>query len=349
MKRIICMALVLACMAGYSGCSSPGTSVESGAQPDPPAETMTPETASVQDWGAAYKAKIREVANGYSPMFSIRDIGGDEVPELIVSADDGTYFYAYQDGIREIAVLDAGYMEYDPEDGVIVYTSEPALNGKTDRYGSWNGQEMTDSGKGGSGDHLRLSRDFDCTDCMIEAACTEKASWQECYSDFLNAYIAEYTINPETNPTTFSLHDLDADGIPELCVSQGDYHAASVWIFTYRGYLVSYGLHGAYGSVGWYPEQQMLGFGDVHMGYFMAVYSVLNREALAFCDRYVFEDNSGGLLEGEQELYRVNYEEVSKEEYERIYREQIPQQDPVYLGADFPLTPENVASAIAAY
>ena len=91
-------------------------------------------------------------------MFSIRDIGGDEVPELIVSADDGTYFYAYQDGIREIAVLDAGYMEYDPEDGVIVYTSEPALNGKTDRYASWNGQEMTDPGKGGSGDRYRRFR-----------------------------------------------------------------------------------------------------------------------------------------------------------------------------------------------
>ena len=349
MKRIICMALVLACMAGYSGCSLPGTSAESGAQPDPPAETTTPETASVQDWGAAYKAKIREVASGYSPMFSIRDIGGDAVPELIVSVDDGTYFYAYQDGIREIAVLDAGYMEYYPEDGVIVYTSKPGLDGKTDRYASWNGEKMTDPGKGGRGDCLRLCRDYDCTNSMTEAACTEKASWQECYSDFLNAYIAEYAINPETNPTTFSFQDLDADGIPELCVSQGDYHAASVWIFTYRGYLASYGLHGSSGKVEWYPEQQMLGFGDVHMGYFMAVYSVLNREALAFCDRYVFEDNSGGLLEGEQELYRVNYEEVSKEEYERIYREQLPQQDPVYLGADFPLTPENVASAIAAY
>ena len=99
----------------------------------------------------------------------------------------------------------------------------------------------------------------------------------------------------------------------------------------------------------WYPEQQLLGFGDVHMGYFMAVYSVLNREALAFCDRYVFEDNSGAVMEEDEVYYLVNDEQVTKEESDRIFREQIPQQDPVYLGADFPLTPENVASAIAAY
>ena len=104
------------------------------------------------------------------------------------------------------------------------------------------------------------------------AAPAADTGWKAAYQEI----IKQYKSNSETAlDAKWDLQDLEQDGTPELLLSEGNYHAGGVLFYYYEngaakqvtdnsGEPVRYG---AYGTVSLCPEEHLLGFIDMHMGY----------------------------------------------------------------------------------
>jgi hypothetical protein len=134
--------------------------------------------------------------------------------------------------------------------------------------------------------------------------------------------ITEYTKNSEfINEVMWNIKDLDADGVPELLISEGDFHAAGVIFYGYsngkaepvtdeKGEAVNLG---SYGTVGVSTEDDLIYSSYMGQGYlFSSVYKYENHK---FTQLVSLEDNTG--LVNEKTYYKVNGKEVSEAEYKK--------------------------------
>ena len=80
------------------------------------------------------------------------------------------------------------------------------------------------------------------------------------YADDAEAYLEYYdevfdeflTESDDPDSVRYDLYDLDGDSIPELFISEGEWHFATVSLYTYfdgAGMLVSRGMLGSYGTI----------------------------------------------------------------------------------------------------
>ncbi|MBR0140825.1 MAG: hypothetical protein IJM19_01080 [Ruminococcus sp.] len=151
--------------------------------------------------------------------------------------------------------------------------------------------------------------------------------WKSAYREVLNAYKNSsayldgsfgYNIG-----SSWDLQDLDCDGIPELLISEGEYHAASVIYYYFEngeahpiiddadGYQVHYG---AYGTVFVCNEEHLLSCMNMGMGYsFTGIIKYENHKFIN--DIWSATEDSGAVGE-ENATYTVNGMNVTKAEYD---------------------------------
>ena len=144
------------------------------------------------------------------------------------------------------------------------------------------------------------------------------ASWKTAYkqvlTDFMNT--SEYS-----SESMWDVRDIDNDGVPELLLSRGTYHAAGVRIYYYEngnavpvladdGTIAEYGVYGAFM---YKPAEHLLGSYNMHMGFESCATSSYEGHTITLL--HMITNNSGNAGEEAAE-YTIDNVQVSKEEYD---------------------------------
>ena len=146
--------------------------------------------------------------------------------------------------------------------------------------------------------------------------------WKSAYKKTLNDYKSDKNIIDDTHGTgpKWDLQDFDNDGIPELLISVGPFHLASVIYYYYENGEAKpitddngKSIGGSYGLMSFCPQKNLLRLADVSMGYFYS--SIYKFENKKFVKIFSSHDDSGAVGETKASYY-VNDEKVTKEEYD---------------------------------
>ena len=160
-------------------------------------------------------------------------------------------------------------------------------------------------------------------DITTEAGINGAVDWKTAYRAVLNSYKEE---NEYYDEAAWDLQDIDNDGLPELMISEGQFHVAGVRFYYYANGSASPVLaesgqqlqYGSYGQVLICPEKQLIGSSDMHMGYmFFGEYKYDNHSISTV---RTFNENSGAVTDGNVE-YIIDDEVVSQDEYQKVYDE----------------------------
>ena len=122
------------------------------------------------------------------------------------------------------------------------------------------------------------------TAAMMTAGClaapagaSAQGEWADAYREVIAAANAEL---PAANEPGWNLADLNADGTPELLISEGFYHVAGVRIYWFNGQRAvpvdqdgdgKADVFGGFGTIAYAPEQQL-----VRDGYSSTGYTIIN-------------------------------------------------------------------------
>ena len=146
--------------------------------------------------------------------------------------------------------------------------------------------------------------------------------WKAAYRNILSSY--QNTDGDEISEIRWDLQDLDNDGTPELLISEGLFHVASVLYYYYEDGNAQQMLddggeplhYGVYGEVMICPEESMLAVGNMHMGYNSVDMERYEQHRL---NRVVFFMEDSGAVGEENVTYTVNDEAVDKAAYDAAY------------------------------
>lgn len=376
MKRILSIGLLAAVL---TGCTA-----------------QNAENSNTDNWLTAYQSLLQDFMQSEnfiendaakSPYyngsaFSLYDMTGDGIPELILSPDDShgsaCTIYSYQDTLTELGELGSfGKMRYEPETNVLVSSFTGQGTTTTVFYRAENGElqklaELYDNsgavspavyqinGEDASGEDYQavweqytgensviLGRDHMLTDSIIAAALTESADWMQTYRIVLNDYL--------DSGAAFSIRDVNGDGTPELFLSESDYHYSPCKIFSFDGHLIGLGELGFYGVLGFDAKRGLLVDSDLHQGY---ENSILRRLTEDFhIETVLTYSNNIGAAPEEEWRFTINGEVVSKEaydaalaeyeaytEYETAYATSIDS-----LGRKYSVSESNIEAAFQAF
>lgn len=148
------------------------------------------------------------------------------------------------------------------------------------------------------------------------------------YRDSYKAKLLEAMYDENATSPSFDLFDMDNDGIPELFMSIGDYHAAGVYAYTFRdGALVNLseedGSFGSYGaaavSADGYLTSEYMGMGMTY-DYFYK----LDGDKLVMISSTATEEFLDPTDDDPYHFslkYKVNDEYVTEEEYKSAFDE----------------------------
>ena len=170
----------------------------------------------------------------------------------------------------------------------------------------------------GNGYAARLLRDEHVNNTKTAAA-SYKTEYRKILEDFANS-------DAYNGLSAWDLYDLDNDGTPELLISVGDYHAASVRIYYYEngaahpvcdtsGQMAHYG---AYGYIMYCAAEQLLGTTDLHLGYY---YTSMDRYSNHQILRIHSTGNDTGAVGKENTTYTVDNETVDEDTYNKMLDE----------------------------
>ena len=172
------------------------------------------------------------------------------------------------------------------------------------------------------------------------------------YRDSYKAKLIEAMNDENASSPAFDLFDMNADGIPELFVSLGDYHAAGVFAYTFKdGALAD--LSGDNTPFGSYGEAAVSAD-----GYLTGEYSGMGITYDYFYkldgDKLVMISNveMGELPDGDDyeniiTYYKINDEDVSEEEYNSVFDE-YNAHDWVTVGRGTLISEETIGSVLYA-
>ena len=165
------------------------------------------------------------------------------------------------------------------------------------------------------------------------------ASWKTAYkqvlTDFMNT--SEYS-----SESMWDVRDIDNDGVPELLLSRGTYHAAGVRIYYYEngnavpvladdGTIAEYGVYGAFM---YKPAEHLLGSYNMHMGFESCATSSYEGHTITLL--HMITNNSGNAGEEAAE-YTIDNVQVSKEEYDSA-RDQLDAMNWIVAGQQYYFT-----------
>ena len=154
--------------------------------------------------------------------------------------------------------------------------------------------------------------------------------------DILLEKLAEEEENENYYYSQFSFYDMNGDDIPELLVSDGDYHLAQVSIYTEGedGSAALIDTFGSFGVIGYYPEtgyfrETYSGMGAVYRGLF----TLKGREyekIISINSEESFDENN----DPSDAKFYINDEEVNEEEYTAAEKEYFSG-EVILLGREF--------------
>ena len=140
----------------------------------------------------------------------------------------------------------------------------------------------------------------------------EEEAWVQYYQQMLDQFCASSS-DPEN--VRFDLLDLDDDGIPELFLSEGEYHLAHVLMYSYFdgfGRQIE-GIYGSYGDVLYDVNNGLLIDTDMSQGYYYRIdYQYYHGELTAV---FSCSDNEGAVENEFERQYMLNGEAVSADVY----------------------------------
>lgn len=332
-------------------------------------------------WKGAYKAALETFRQSVDftedSLFSLRDINGDDIPELFIS--EGYYhsgevhIYTFDGELTEIGEKGSnGKVLYCADSGILL---DGYMQGGEDhrKYYRLESDLLTelayfynDSGRPGTtvykindveiseeeynselgkyeGDFIFLGRDFQFTDEFIEAALSEKDNWYDVYSELLyglgNSNVSE--------KWKFSLYDINGDDIPELLISEGSSRVASCQIYSFHNGFIGLGGYGTYGCVLFNPNLNLITGDDLIQGYDYSFEYSLGDDFAIVLERS-FYNNKGAAASTEETEYKIDGELVSAEEYQTEF-DRYHDEDSISLGWDYNFTDEDISKALAEY
>lgn len=153
---------------------------------------------------------------------------------------------------------------------------------------------------------------------------SDEFAWADAYRDMIYSDDLAYV------PDMFSLYDMTGDSIPELILSAGDWHGAGAEIYTYDGTevrqlaserygetMTSFGSWGTmlYSPSGGFIVSSFMAMGELNMDIYRVKGDTIIHELNAFC--YMGEDFSTDDPDDFAEIWEINGEECTSEEYDR--------------------------------
>ncbi len=167
------------------------------------------------------------------------------------------------------------------------------------------------------------------TEAITEASSEEQEAENTAdYKDAYKAKLLEAMYDENATSPSFDLFDMDNDGIPELFVSLGDYHAAGVFAYTFKdGALAD--LSGGKKSFGSYGEAAVSADGYLageYMGMGMTsdYFYMLEGDKLVLKKSIVSEEFPDPTDDDPYHFslkYKVNDEDATEEEYNSAFDE----------------------------
>ena len=145
-----------------------------------------------------------------------------------------------------------------------------------------------------------------------EPSADDEEAWVQYYQQMLDQFCASSS-DPEN--VRFDLMDLDNDGIPELFLSEGEYHLAHVLMYSYYNGLGRQieGIYGSYGEVLYDEDTGLLIDTDMTQGYYYrADYHYYHGE---LTNVFYCSDNEGAVENEFERQYMLNGEAVSADVY----------------------------------
>lgn len=175
---------------------------------------------------------------------------------------------------------------------------------------------------------------------VSEMPVSEFVGWRASYRSALENFMQT---EDYSRGCAFSVFDADKNGTPELYISEGEYHAASVRIYTFGGELEELGEFGSNGEVRFHTEMKILANEHSGQGAYNCTYYSLENNALTKLDS--FYDNAG--TGWDDIFYKLNDIEVSEEEYSQAQEKYKSNSGYIKLGRDFPLTDAFIDAALS--
>ena len=151
-----------------------------------------------------------------------------------------------------------------------------------------------------------------------------KKTLVEATLDWKSAYkkaLTDYKSKNSSGNAKWDLQDLNGDGIPELLISEDEFHVASVIYYYYENGEAKLLTEdngetvrcGNYGTILICPEKNLLRCDNVHMGYSSSnIYKYENKKFV----RLFYSYDDAGAVGETKASYHINDKEVTKEEYD---------------------------------
>jgi len=128
-------------------------------------------------------------------------------------------------------------------------------------------------------------------------------------------YVAELEKHIGSLSPKFNICDLDGDGVPELLISDDDYHALGGEIYTVNdGALCDLGDYGSWGEFQYDPINKYIWSGCTGQGEsYTTVYMLENGKMIEIVSFY---DNMGAAVDTSSLEFKVNGKPVTKDIYQ---------------------------------
>lgn len=178
--------------------------------------------------------------------------------------------------------------------------------------------------------------------------CRDLSVWKDKYEEYLlsvlngGTQLSGYEL--DLKECRFGLADINGGEVPELLISEGEYQGSKVDIYSFDGYEVRFlGSAGAYGRIRYTPGASLVYSHDETEDQVTDAVYVINEYTLERkWEGVIFADTA----EEGTVKYFSDDSEVTEEEYNSLYAENIPS-EAASFGRGAPiLTAENVMSVI---
>ncbi len=178
----------------------------------------------------------------------------------------------------------------------------------------------------------------------ISASAADTAPWVAAYREAISNFKGDFSSGDTLDEVKWDLTDLDSDGIPELLIGDGAYHASQVQIYYFDGTKAvpvdSDGdgdpdRFGSWGSASFVPQYGLIRSGYMGMGYTSVdIYMYVDHKAV---HQMSYADNTGAVESPEDYEYNVDGQTVTETEYRKAI-EGFEEMTWITLGQEFART-----------